>query len=142
MKKITALILAVILLMASAIPVFAAAPETVVPFLINTSQARVTFAVSADGTASWTIMCIGKSSCTGIDAVTYLERQVGNSWVRVDLGNLNDEYTYSTTASQLVQNNKIALTTSGTYRAVVLFTVYGTVEDETITVQREYDFVA
>lgn len=138
MKKFTALILAVILLMASAIPVFAAAPETVVPFLINTSQARVTFAVSADGTASWTIMCIGKSSCTGIDAVTYLERQVGNSWVRVDLGNLNDEYTYSTTGLQLVKNNKTTLTMSGTYRAVVVFTVYGTVEDETITAENEY----
>jgi len=85
-------------------------------------------------------MCLGKSSCTGIDSVTYLEYKVGNSWMRVDLGNENDEYTYSTTASRMVQSYDITLTTPGTYRAVVIFTVYGTQQDETITAINEHDF--
>lgn len=133
MKKLASLILVAVLLIATAAPAYAAVPETAVPFYANTSQAGVTFTISADGSASWTIMCIGKSSCIGIDAVTYLERQVGSSWERVDLGNANDEYTYSTTASRFAQNNKFTLTTPGTYRAVVVFTVYGTTEDEVLT---------
>ena len=140
MKKFTALILATILLFATTATTYAALPETAVPYYANTSQASIPLVISENGEASWTIMCIGKSSCTGIDAVTYLERQVGSSWVRVDLGNLNDEYTYSTTSSYILQNYKFTLTAHGTYRAVVVFTVYGTVEDETITLRNEHDF--
>ena len=140
MKKITAIILTLALLFVTAVPALAAVPEVAVPYYANTSQASVSFVISDDGEASWTIMCIGKSSCTGIDAVTYLEYQVGSSWVRVDLGNESDEYTYSTTASRFVQNNKLTLTTPGTYRAVVVFTVYGTVEDETLTYLNTHSF--
>jgi hypothetical protein len=140
MKKITAILLTIVLLLATAVPTFAAVPEVAVPYYTNTSQARVSFVISDNGEASWTIMCIGKSSCTCIDAVTYLEYQVGNSWERVDLGNENDEYIYSTVASSIIQNNKITLTTPGTYRAVVVFTVYGTQENETLTYWNPHDF--
>lgn len=140
MKRITAILLAAVLLLATAVPSFAAVPEVAVPYYANTSQANVSFVISDNGEASWTIMCIGKSSCTGIDAVTYIEYQVGNSWARVDLGNGVYEYTYSTTASRFVQNNKITFTMPGTYRAVVEFTVYGTQEDETITLWNRHDF--
>lgn len=140
MKRITAILLTIVLLLATAVPTFAAVPEVAVPYYANTSQAQINFVISDNGEASWTIICIGKSSCTGIDAVTYLEYQVGNSWIRVDLGNANDEYTYSTTASRFYQSNKITLTTPGTYRAVVVFTVYGTQEDETLTYWNPHDF--
>jgi hypothetical protein len=140
MKRITAIILTLVLLFATAVPSLAAVPEVAVPYYANTSQAGVTFVIDNNGEASWTITCLGKSSCTGIDAVTYLEYQVGSSWVRVDLGNTNDEYTYSTTATRIAKNNKITLTTPGTYRAVVIFTVYGTQQDETITAINEHDF--
>ena len=140
MKRITAIILTLVLLFATAIPSLAAVPEVAVPYYANTSHASVSFVIEDNGAASWTITCLGKSSCTGIYAVTYLERQVGSSWVRVDLGNANDEYTYNTTASRIAQNNKTTLTTPGTYRAVVVFTVYGTQENETITLWNEHDF--
>ena len=125
MKKLTSLLLTLMLLLIAVLPVQAALPETAVPYYANTSQAGVTFVISEDGSASWTITCIGKSSATGIDAVTYLERQVGGNWVRVDLDVANDEYTYSTTASRFAKNHKHTLTEAGTYRAVVVFTVYG-----------------
>lgn len=140
MKKLVTLLLAALLLLANTVPAYAAAPETAVPFYANTSQASVSFVINDAGEASWTIMCIGKSTCTGIDAVTYLERKVGNSWVRVDLENADDEYTYSTTAGRFAQNNKHTFTAYGTYRAVVEFTVYGTYEDETITLWNEHDY--
>ncbi len=140
MKKITAIILTFILLLATAVPSLAAVPEVAVPYYANTSQAGIPFVIRENGEAGWTITCLGKSSCTGIDSVTYLEYKVGSSWVRVDLGNENDEYTYSTTASRMVQSYDFTLTTPGTYRAVVVFTVYGTQEDETITLWNEHDF--
>ena len=140
MKKITAILLTLALLFVTAVPALAAVPEVAVPYYANTSQAGVTFVINDAGSASWTIMCLGKSSCVGIDAVTYLEYQVGNSWVRVDLENENDEYAYSTTASRIVHTNEATLTTPGTYRAVVVFTVYGTQQDETITAINEHDF--
>lgn len=140
MKRITAIILTLVLLFATAIPSLAAVPEVAVPYYANTSQAGVTFVIDETGSASWMITCLGKSSCTGIYAVTYLEYQVGNSWVRVDLGNANDQYTYSTTASRMVKSYDVTLTTPGTYRAVVVFTVYGTQEDETLTYWNRHDF--
>ena len=140
MKKTTALILVAILLIATAVPAFATVPEAAMPYYINTTSGSVSFVIEDNGAASWTIMCIGKSSCTGIDAVTYLERQVGDSWVRVNLDNENNEYTYSTTARRMANNNQTTLTIPGTYRAVVIFTVYGTQEDETITFWNRHDF--
>lgn len=140
MKKTMALILVAVLLLTTAAPARAALPETAVPYYANTSQATVSFVIEDDGTASWTIMCIGKSNCTGIDAETHLERKVGISWVRIGLGNGVDQYTYSTTESRFIQNNTHTITRTGTYRAVVVFTVYGTTENETITLRNEHDF--
>ena len=140
MKKLTSLLLAVMLLLTAALPVQAALPETAVPYYANTSQASVSFVIEEDGSASWTIMCTCKSSATGIYAVTYLERQVGNNWVRVDLDVPNDQYTYSTTSKIFAQNNKHTFTEAGTYRAVVVFTVYGTTENETLTFWNTHNF--
>ena len=140
MKKLVTLLLAALLLLANAVPAYAAVPETAVPFYANTSQASVSFVIQENGHATWSIYCIGKTSCTGIDAVTYLERQVGNDWVRVDLENADDEYTYSTTVRRMAKTYEATLSISGTYRAVVEFTVYGTNEDETITLWNEHDY--
>ena len=133
MKRITAILLTIVLLLATAVPTLAAAPNVAIPYYANTSQASVTLVIDETGSASWTIMCLGKSSCTGIESRTYLERQVGDSWVRVDLGNATNEFTYSTSASRMVKTYEMDLSTHGTYRATVIFTVYGTAEDETLT---------
>ena len=140
MKKLTSLILVAILLIATAAPAYAAVPETVMPCYANTSQASVSLVISDDGTVSWTIMCIGESNCTGIDSVTYLERKIAGTWARVFIGNGDDEFTYSTTASRMVQHYDFTLRNHGTYRAVVEFTVYGTEETETIILYNEHDF--
>lgn len=140
MKRILSLILAVIFFMGVNIPTYAAMPETITPLWANTSQAQVTFVIRDNGEASWTIICDGKSSCTGIDAITYIERKIGTFWVKIDLGVPNNEYRYSTTNSYLVQNHETTITSPGTYRAVVIFTVYGTVEDEAFTLRNEHGY--
>ena len=129
MKRILSLILAVIFFMGVNIPTYAAMPETITPLWANTSQAQVTFVIRD-----------GKSSCTGIDAITYIERKIGTFWVKIDLGVPNNEYRYSTTNSYLVQNHETTITSPGTYRAVVIFTVYGTVEDEAFTLRNEHGY--
>ena len=140
MKQATALVLTVILLLMSVVPAYAALPETATPYYANALQARVSCAISEDGEVNWTIICTGKASCTGISAVTYLEFQVGNSWVRIALDDGSTQYTYSTNGSYLIQNCSSTITGYGVYRAVVVFTVYGTAENETITLWNEQRF--
>lgn len=131
MKKLTALILSLILLLTATTPAFAAQTETTVtPRYINTSQAGVTFAILEGGVAEWTIACFGESSCTSIDAVTYVERKMGTVWMRMSVDHPIKEYYYSVTGAELVNTYQLQLNFAGEYRAVVEFTVHGTVEDE------------
>lgn len=140
MKKLTAFFLALTLLATPALSVSAAEAELISPYYINTSQASISFGITEDGSASWTIICSGKSTATAIDSVSYLERKIGNTWVRVDLGTTNDEYIYNVSTKYLVKTHNATVSVSGTYRAVVEFTVYGTSEDETITLYKLYDY--
>lgn len=131
MKKLTALILSLILLLTATTPAFAAQAETTVsPRYINTSQAGVSLAITEDGLAVWTIACFGKSGCTSIDAVTYLERKMGTVWMRMSVDHPIKEHYYSVTGQELYTTYQLQLNFAGEYRAVVEFTVHGTVEDE------------
>ena len=140
MKKLTAIVLSIVLLLASAFPASAAALEPVSPYYINTSQASISFGIHEDGSSSWAILCAGKSSTTGISSVTYLEIQMGARWVRMDLGTTNDEYVYSVSTKYLLKSYEATVVLHGTYRAVVEFTVYGTSEDETFSLYKLCDY--
>lgn len=140
MKKNCSILLALVFLFACIVPVHAAQVPSVSPLWANTSQAYLTLTISESGNASFTVTVIGKSTATKISTVTYLERKVGSSWVRVDLGTTNDELLYSTTASYLSKNYTKTLTTKGEYRAVCEITVNGTVEDETFTLTNTYTY--
>ena len=140
MKKVCSALLILVLLFACSVPAHAAQAPTVSPLYVNTTQARLTFTISESGNASFTVTIIGKSTATKISTVTYLERKVGTSWVRVDLGTTNDELLYSTTASYLSKNYTHSLTVKGEYRAVCDVTVEGTVEDETFTLTNTCDY--
>lgn len=136
MRKITALFLFAILLATAVLPAAAAQPEGLVsPLLLNTAQADVTIAITEDGLCSMTVTCIGKSTATGISTVTYLERKVGSSWVRVDTGTTDDQWLYNVTASRLVKNYKLQLTIKGEYRVTSVVTVTGSAGTETLTLQ-------
>ena len=131
MKRLTSLILSLVLLLTIATPAFAAQPEdTVSPRYINTSQAGVSLAITEDGLASWTIICLGKSNCTSIDAVTYLERKMGTLWIKMSIDYPITDYMYSVNGRNLAATYEMQLTYAGEYRAVVEFTVHGTGGDE------------
>lgn len=133
MKRILSALLVVTLLLISATPAFAALPETVSPQYINTSQASVAITISANGVASIAVKCIGDSSATSISTTTYLERKVGTSWVRVDLGTTDNVWTESVSTRYLVKTYSKSLSVKGEYRATTTFTVNGTTENETFT---------
>ena len=131
MKRLTSLVLSLVLLLTIVTPAFAAQPETAVsPRYINTSQASISLVITEDGLAEWSIICLGLSNCTSIDAVTYLERKMGTVWVRMSIGYPITDYHYSVAGRNLYATYQRQLTYAGEYRATVEFTVHGTTADE------------
>lgn len=135
MRKIVALVLVTTVLLSMCISVSAVESE-IQPYYINTNQAKVVMSISDAGLASITVSCIGNSNATKIQITTYLEKQVGASWVRVNNGQTNNQWTASTTNSYLVKAYSHQLNSTGTYRAVAVFTVSGT-QSETFTLYSE-----
>ena len=134
MKRLTSLVLSLVLLLTVVTPAFATQPETTVsPRYINTSQAGISLVITEDGLAEWTIICLGEPNCTGIDAVTYLERKMGTVWVRMSIDYPITDYHYSVTGRNLYATYQRQLTYAGEYRAWVEFTVHGTNGDEELT---------
>ena len=131
MKRLTSLVLSLVLLLTIVTPAFAAQPETTVsPRYINTSQAGISLVILEDGLAEWSIMCFGEPNCTGIDAVTYLERKMGSLWIKMSIDYPITDYHYSVTGRNMYAVYQMQLTYAGEYRAVVEFTVHGTNGDE------------
>lgn len=133
MKKLTSIVLVLVLLVAAAVPAFAAVPETVAPLYINTSQAGIGIVISDDGVVSIAIRCIGMTSATRIDAEVYLERKVGSTWVRVTLDNGAISWNESVTTRYLLKSYTENVSVKGEYKATVIYTVYGTSQNETLT---------
>ena len=102
MKRLTSLVLSLVLLLTIVTPAFAVQPETTVsPRYINTSQASISLVITEDGLAEWSIMCFGKTNCTSIDAVTYLERKMGSLWIKMSIDYPITDYHYSVTGRNL-----------------------------------------
>lgn len=135
MKKITALILVVTLMVSMCIPV-SAAENSIQPYYINTNQASVVMAISDSGEADISIFCSGNSRVTKIQVTTYIEKQVGSSWVRVSNGQTNNQWSATAYTTYLVKDYSCQLSSTGKYRAVAEFTVTGTVA-ETFTLYFE-----
>ena len=140
MKKFISVLLMACLVLAMAAPTWAAGSETVQPRYVNTSHASITMSISSSGLATVDLLCTGLSSVTHIDAVVYLERQVGSSWVRVDNGTSHDTWTVTSANRFMMQSITHQLTVKGTYRAKVTYTVYGASYNEVLTFEntREY----
>lgn len=138
MRKIVAFLLATTLLLSMCVSV-SAAENTLQPRYINTNQAKIVMGISDSGLAEISITCIGNSNAQSIQSVTYIERQIGSSWVRVSNGQTGNQWSASSTARYLAKAYSCQLSVSGTYRAVVVFTVAGSTS-ETITLYSEASF--
>ena len=139
MKRFFSAFLVLVLMIATVTPTFTATAATAQPWYINTSNARITFGISDTGLATIDLLCTGLSFVTHIDAVVYLERQVGSAWVRVDNGTADDTWTLSSSNRFMMQSITHQLSVKGVYRATVTYTVHGS-QDEVLTFDatREY----
>ena len=135
MRKIASMLLVAAILMSIFVPV-SAAENVAVPYYVNTNQARLVMAISDTGQVNITVTITCNSKATGIHTITYLERKVGSSWVRVSIGQPGNQWEESVSTRYLLESYTAQVSVKGTYRAVTEITVTGA-ETDSITLYRE-----
>jgi hypothetical protein len=131
MKKIISLLLCdIILVNAFGVCSFAAneTDSTLIPtpYFNNTSSIEVTFLINSSGLGTVATSYVGTSGITThADISIKLEKKFLFFWTDVDIGYPDD--TYSTTINGFcgMHEKDFQLSSTGTYRAVVTVTVYG-----------------
>ena len=120
-KRIITLALLAIMLFAMAVPSFAT-DNGVMPCLNNTSSTESIFVITDDGEAIVSYICFGYEGITSRIVVEIkIQKKVLWWWNNVDGASWTDE----TTEYYLNSEHSIQLSKSGTYRAVITYTVYG-----------------
>jgi hypothetical protein len=127
MKKVTAITLVFVTLFAIACPAMAAEPR-----YVNTNIAEVTLVIDGNGLAQVSAVVSCKLSVQKIRSLLYIERKIGNSWVRVELGTTNNVWDYTTTKTVLNLSYSKQLPANGEYRVSGVFTITGS-SVETVT---------
>ena len=139
MKKYYALILSVLLLISMLAPLVTARADEVMPRYINTDQARVLLTINSSGLATISVRCYAKTGTTSIQTVTFLEKKVGSTWVRVDIAETDNEWTYNTRYLSVIKTYTHQLDSTGEYRAVTYFTVSAS-DTENFTLMSNYTY--
>lgn len=128
MKKVVSVLL-VAFLLATCISIssFAAkTSETISPCYNNANSANISLIISDTGKATVKLTCKGKTDVTTkIIAVSYLQRKVGLIWVKVDNGLDGKKWNDTVNGVNLIKTHTLQLEKTGTYRATVEYTVYG-----------------
>ncbi len=139
MKNSIALVLVLAVIFALSSPVYAATPPTIQPQYTNVQDATLALSISNSGLATVKMTVLGKSSLTKTDVILYLEKKVGSTWTRVDIGTTGDVWEYSTTSRTFIKSYTHQLSSGGQYRAVAEFTFTATtVEEVTKTATATY----
>ena len=124
------LTLCLVLIPFSTIYVSAAAiPEQgIMPLYNNTSSANCAMSINDSGKMTISYRVYGySSSTTKIVINTYIEKKIaGVLWSRVDIGETNDEWTDTINKTSYIGSRTYQLSSTGTYRVKVTYTVYGT----------------
>lgn len=123
MKKILCCILILATILVLAQPTFAAQLPGNDPQYTNAQNAYVTLSIRNSGYASIVVAVYGIPTLKKINVVTYLEKKVGGSWVRVDISEPSNAWSYSVTSNMLRKSYAVQLDSSGEYRAVSKFTL-------------------
>lgn len=129
MKKIFALTISLVLLVSMLATPLSVRANEITPRYINTSQARVLLTIDASGLATISVRCYANNGTTSIQTVTFLEKKVGSTWVRVDIDETDNEWTYTTRYLSVIKSYKHQLDSTGEYRAVTYFTVAASVTE-------------
>lgn len=134
MKSIISTFLVVVTIFATVYPAYAAEPR-----YANASGVYVTLSISSSGKATVAVRVTGNSSLSSSKILTYIEKKVGSTWTRVDIGTTNDVWEYTSTSSSIIKTYTAQLSSAGEYRAVAEFTLIGsTVEEITKTATATY----
>ena len=120
-KRIITVALLVIMMFAMAAPSFAT-DSGVMPCLNNTDSTEAIFVIDDNGEAIVAYICYGYEGITSRIVVEIkIEKKFLWWWNDVDGASWTDE----TTGYSLDNEHSIQLSKSGTYRAVITYTVYG-----------------
>jgi len=106
----------------------AVASEEIMPLYNNTSTAYCTANINDSGNMTISYRVYGYSSTTSKIVInTYIEKKVlGLFWSRVDIGETDDEWVDTINKSTYIGSRSYQLSSTGTYRVNVTYTVYGT----------------
>ncbi|MCM1286393.1 MAG: hypothetical protein NC213_09170 [Acetobacter sp.] len=120
MKKFIASCLCIVTLFSATITAYA---SSIQPYSNNVNTTDVTFSISSSGKATVYYSYVGKSGTTKkAEIVTKVQKKVGLIWITVDSGNWTD----TSTLTSFSKSHSVQLSSKGTYRAHVVFTISGT----------------
>ena len=143
MKKFIALLLCVLLTVSFAATAYANdaenADDVIVLRFSNVSSVTTTFNISSTGKATVKNRYVGISGVTtGGKITTKVQKKIGVIWVTVSGGSWTD----NSTAIEYTKSHSVQLSSTGTYRAHVVFRISGSGgADDVITknVQKTYN---
>lgn len=125
MKRIICVMLSLVILVTLPISVFAAqTPDGAELQYVNATSPIVNFSIDSSGNATIKLNCTGKSTVTKITAKTYVEKNSGGIWARVNVGTANNILTYTVNSSSLIKTYNKSMTGSGSYPCTTTFTLY------------------
>ena len=133
--------LVVALLFIATSPASAAVLPGVSPNYVNTEEASTRITIDNAGNVEVVVNCMAKPGTTKIYVSSYVEKQYGTTWVRVDNGQAG--YAWQTTVNYFVLADiytfKLPSNSAGTYRVVSTFLVTASTT-ETIVLMDQYTF--
>lgn len=136
MKKAIAIMLSFVVLFTASITAYA---SEIQPYSNNVSTTSTTFSISGSGLATATNTYSGITGRTkSAKIVTKIQKKVGIIWVTVSGGSWTD----TSTSTNFSRSHSVQLSSTGTYRAHVEFTISGTGgKDDKITknVEKKYN---
>ena len=134
LKRIASLILVIATLFVFAVNTFAS-ENTITPRYNNTGSTEAVFIIDANGLATVTYTCIGyRGITTNIVVETKIEKKFWWWWNDVDGASWTDQSSdYYCDSTHTIQ-----LSDTGTYRATITYTVYGS-GGEADVIEREIE---
>lgn len=142
LKKVMAILIACVVIMACTLQALAANDNEIMPFYINAEECYADFMVE-DGVANVSIRYYGSSTefLKAEISVKIQKRFLLVFWNDVDIGYTNNEWTASSTALNGVFSKSFSVNNTGYYRALITVKIYGTSgEVDTIEFTKEYKY--
>lgn len=120
MKKVIAVVLCLVTFFTATITAYA---SSIQPYSNNVGSTNTTFTISSSGLA--TVKNSYSDSLNRVkkaEIVTKVQKKVGLIWVTVD----NGSWTDASISTNFSKSHSVQLSSKGTYRAHVVFTISGT----------------